>query len=208
MYGAEFDDLAHRWAILENEHDREHPDRNQCGGVGGCSLMFAAKGLADEMIAALTEWRRARPTTADVAVSGVVRARELLDQIEAGYREMSTAGGPAVRVYVLDGLGGKWEVSGVTVQPFRGVGEVHTTDRRARVMTTEPDPEAGADELFEMGAGRDDDHVAPDALNGGEDWREQKCKCRHERAVHAGPDGLGRCCLRSCWCHDSAFVRA
>lgn len=56
-YGAKFDGLAQRWAVIENEHDRHHPDRNECGGVGGCSMMFAATGLEQEMIDALEEWR-------------------------------------------------------------------------------------------------------------------------------------------------------
>lgn len=56
-YGREFDQLANRWAALENEHDRVHPDRNECGGVGGCSMMFAAVGLEHEMVDALTVWR-------------------------------------------------------------------------------------------------------------------------------------------------------
>jgi len=38
--------------------------------------------------------------------------------------------------------------------------------------------------------------------------KAERCRrCGHERAVHAGHDGLGRCCLRSCGCHDSAFLR-
>lgn len=58
VYGVEFDRLALRWACIENEHDQLHPDRNECGGVGGCSMMFVAVGLAQEMIDALGEWRR------------------------------------------------------------------------------------------------------------------------------------------------------
>ena len=58
MYGAEFDRLAARWAAIEDEHDRHHPDRGDCGGVGGCSMMFAAVGLQQEMMEALTAWRR------------------------------------------------------------------------------------------------------------------------------------------------------
>lgn len=57
-YGSEFDILAERWAVIENEHDKQHPDRSECGGVGGCSMMFAAVGLEHEMIEALAEWRR------------------------------------------------------------------------------------------------------------------------------------------------------
>jgi len=57
-YGFDFDRLAARWAHLENEHDRHHPDRSKCGGVGGCSMMFAAVGLEQEMISALSEWRK------------------------------------------------------------------------------------------------------------------------------------------------------
>jgi hypothetical protein len=60
-YGAEFDRLAQRWAWLENEHDKLHPDRGECGGVGGCEMMFAAVGLQHEMIDALREWRTQGP---------------------------------------------------------------------------------------------------------------------------------------------------
>jgi hypothetical protein len=56
-YGAEFDRLVNRWKVIENEHDRDHPDRGQCGGVGGCSMMHAAVRLEQEMIDSLIEWR-------------------------------------------------------------------------------------------------------------------------------------------------------
>ncbi len=58
VYGAEFDQLAERWRVVENEHDRHHPDRGRCGGVGGCSMMLAANQLESEMIDALGEWRK------------------------------------------------------------------------------------------------------------------------------------------------------
>lgn len=57
-YGAEFDRLARAWATVETEHDRQHPDRSECGGVGGCSMMFAAVTLEREMVDALNDWRR------------------------------------------------------------------------------------------------------------------------------------------------------
>ncbi len=58
-YGADFDRLADTWAVLENEHDKMHPDRDVCGGVGGCSLMAAAYDLAEQMrLGALVSWRR------------------------------------------------------------------------------------------------------------------------------------------------------
>lgn len=56
-YGAQFDRLADQWAALENLHDVEHPDRDTCGGVGGCSMMSAKVRLEQEMIEALHEWR-------------------------------------------------------------------------------------------------------------------------------------------------------
>jgi hypothetical protein len=56
-YGAQFDRLAERWAVIENEHDKQHPDRSRCGGVGGCSMMAAAVDLEHAMIEALEEWR-------------------------------------------------------------------------------------------------------------------------------------------------------
>lgn len=59
-YSPEFDDLTSRWEIIENEHDRHHPDRSDCDGVGGCSMMFAAVGLEQEMMDALDKWRIGR----------------------------------------------------------------------------------------------------------------------------------------------------
>lgn len=58
-YGAGFDRKVRQWSVLENEHDRYHPDREDCGGVGGCSMMFAAGRLEQEMIEALVARRRA-----------------------------------------------------------------------------------------------------------------------------------------------------
>lgn len=56
-YGSEFDRLVSSWQSIEDEHDQIHPDRDQCGGVGGCPMMFAAVGLETRMIDQLTEWR-------------------------------------------------------------------------------------------------------------------------------------------------------
>lgn len=57
MYGLRFDQLADRWGVLEAEHDLQHPDRDQCGGVGGCSMMCAAVDLERAMLDELNEWR-------------------------------------------------------------------------------------------------------------------------------------------------------
>ena len=57
-YGDEFDRLAVKWRVIENVHDEIHPDRDQCGGVGGCSMMFAAIGIGHDMISALEVWRK------------------------------------------------------------------------------------------------------------------------------------------------------
>lgn len=57
MYGAKFDAIAARWSVIEREHDAQHPDRNDCGGVGGCTMMRAAVDLEHQMIDALAEWR-------------------------------------------------------------------------------------------------------------------------------------------------------
>ena len=57
QYGAEFDLKAETWRVIENEHDRYHPDRSQCGGVGACTMMRAAHDLETEMMAALESWR-------------------------------------------------------------------------------------------------------------------------------------------------------
>jgi hypothetical protein len=56
-YGRRFDQLAEQWRVIENAHDREH-DRDECGGVGGCSMMFTAVRIEQEMIEALEDWRR------------------------------------------------------------------------------------------------------------------------------------------------------
>jgi hypothetical protein len=58
QYGPEFDRLTARWRVLEGEHDRMHPDRDECGGVGGCTLMRAATDLEIQMITELESWRR------------------------------------------------------------------------------------------------------------------------------------------------------
>lgn len=56
-YGRAFDALADEWRVIENAHDREHPDRGECGGVGGCTMMFIATRLEQDMIEALVAWR-------------------------------------------------------------------------------------------------------------------------------------------------------
>lgn len=61
LYGAQFDSAAERWRVVENEHDRQHPDRDECGGVGACSMMFAAHRLEEEMIEGLQVWRARNP---------------------------------------------------------------------------------------------------------------------------------------------------
>jgi hypothetical protein len=61
-YGGEFDRLAERWRVIEDEHDRQHPDRDECGGVGACSMMYASHQLEGEMVDALDEWRKRNPS--------------------------------------------------------------------------------------------------------------------------------------------------
>jgi hypothetical protein len=56
-YGRTFDQQADEWARLENEHDKMHPDRGQCGGVGGCPMMRAAVDIEHTMIMILGNWR-------------------------------------------------------------------------------------------------------------------------------------------------------
>lgn len=58
IYGAAFDTLAAEWRIIENAHDREHPDRDACGGVGGCAMMRVAVDLEHRMVDELREWRQ------------------------------------------------------------------------------------------------------------------------------------------------------
>lgn len=58
-YGAAFDRLADTWATLENEHDKQHPNRDECGGVGACPMMAAAYDLEQDMVKdVLKSWRR------------------------------------------------------------------------------------------------------------------------------------------------------
>jgi hypothetical protein len=58
VYGSQFDRLAERWSVLENEHDKQHPDRSECGGIGACSMMYAAHMIETEMMDALVVWRQ------------------------------------------------------------------------------------------------------------------------------------------------------
>ncbi len=60
-YGTKFDNLAERWKVIEAEHDRQHPDRDECGGVGGCTMMRATFDLRTEMFEELDKWRKHTP---------------------------------------------------------------------------------------------------------------------------------------------------
>lgn len=57
-YGRAFDQQADEYARLEGEHDRMHPDRDQCGGVGGCPMMLAAVDIEHTMMDMINEWRK------------------------------------------------------------------------------------------------------------------------------------------------------
>jgi len=57
-YGKAFDQVADEWARLEDEHDRMHPDRSDCGGVGACPMMAAAVDNQHTMINILNERRK------------------------------------------------------------------------------------------------------------------------------------------------------
>lgn len=57
-YGAKFDALTETWRVVEGEHDKQHPDRDECGGVGGCAMMRAAVDLERAMIDQLEIWRK------------------------------------------------------------------------------------------------------------------------------------------------------
>lgn len=59
-YGAEFDRLAETWAVVEGEHDKLHPERGECGGIGGCTMMLAAHRLSEAMLGELEDWRLSR----------------------------------------------------------------------------------------------------------------------------------------------------
>lgn len=56
-YGSTFDRAAETWRVIENEHDKIHPDRSEYGGVGGCTMMRTAVDLQSEMMRALEFWR-------------------------------------------------------------------------------------------------------------------------------------------------------
>lgn len=57
-YGKRFDERADEWARLENAHDLMHPNRSDCGGVGGCPMMMAAVENEQSLIHWLEEWRQ------------------------------------------------------------------------------------------------------------------------------------------------------
>lgn len=59
-YGKAFDRIAKTWATVEDGHDKIHPDRGDCGGVGGCMMMMAAVDLERDMMSALDKWRTHR----------------------------------------------------------------------------------------------------------------------------------------------------
>ncbi len=56
-YGEVFDATVDEWKRLENDHDRMHPDRSDCGGVGACPMMREAVGLEHRMVEILEDWR-------------------------------------------------------------------------------------------------------------------------------------------------------
>ena len=64
---SQFDRLADRWAIIEDEHDKQHPDRGQCGGLGGCAMMRAEHDLERDLMLALDAWRTGDPEDRDRA---------------------------------------------------------------------------------------------------------------------------------------------
>lgn len=61
--GVEFDRVVEEWAAVEDAHDRIHPDRDDCGGVGGCTMMRAGHDAEKKIMDALEEWRERRAVT-------------------------------------------------------------------------------------------------------------------------------------------------
>lgn len=57
-YGARFDEMADERARLENDHDKMHPDRGDCGGVGGCPMMRQAVDHEQHLVELLEKWRK------------------------------------------------------------------------------------------------------------------------------------------------------
>lgn len=51
-------DAIRRHADVVRGHDAVHPDRNDCGGVGGCNLMRAEHDAEVEVIGRLVETAR------------------------------------------------------------------------------------------------------------------------------------------------------
>jgi hypothetical protein len=41
-------------SVVVRAHDHVHPDRNECGGVGGCALMMSEHDTEVELIRAFT----------------------------------------------------------------------------------------------------------------------------------------------------------
>lgn len=65
-YGERFDEWAQVWAKQENDHDKMHPDRSECGGVGGCPMMASAVDIEHKLIDLLELWRRRKAAPTEV----------------------------------------------------------------------------------------------------------------------------------------------
>lgn len=54
-------------------HDHVHPDRNDCGGVGGCALMRAEHDAETRVINRLEQFARTTGVKVTIRVDSVVR---------------------------------------------------------------------------------------------------------------------------------------
>lgn len=68
---AALDSVMQQYVTLIRAHDHVHPDRNVCGGIGGCRLMQGEHDLEEEIAATLR-----RLTRDGYAVAGVTVARD------------------------------------------------------------------------------------------------------------------------------------
>lgn len=95
-YGEKFDVLAHRWSVIEGEHDKFHRELPACAGTG-CTLRAAAEGLRTEMLEELEGWRDRLPTPEPLT------ARTFRPKAPIGQEAMATIldGSTAVRRHAL-----------------------------------------------------------------------------------------------------------
>lgn len=66
-------DQLRQWQDVLRAHDHVHPDRDECGGVGGCALMMAEHTLFAEQVCDRLERLTRRGTDLAVVVRVSIR---------------------------------------------------------------------------------------------------------------------------------------